>query len=116
MKTVLVTGSRDWADYERLSAALYESSPAVVIHGGSRGADQMAGTWARRAGVAERVFPAQWSTHGKRAGFLRNKEMVDSGPDLVLAFIRNGSRGASMTVDLARGAGLEVLVFEEWSS
>jgi hypothetical protein len=37
--------------------------------------------------------------------------MVNLGADLVLAFIRNGSRGASHTADLAEQAGIETRRF-----
>jgi hypothetical protein len=106
---VLITGSRDWDDWETLNAALLaevDGGHLSVVHGGARGADQMAGAWARKHGLTEEVFPAQWSTHGRRAGFVRNAQMVDTMPDVCLAFIRNGSRGATMTADLAEAAGI----------
>jgi len=106
---ILVTGSRDWDDWETLDTALtsvVDGGEIAIVHGGARGADQMAGAWARKYGLTEEVFPAQWSTHGRRAGFVRNTEMVATMPDVCLAFIRNGSRGASMTADLAEKAGI----------
>lgn len=100
-----------------LSSALDEVAAGgglrTVLHGGASGADAMAGQWARRAGVDEEVFPAQWNTYGKRAGFLRNKAMVDTAPDLVVAFIKNSSRGATMTVELANEAGIPVTIYRE---
>ncbi len=49
------------------------------------------------------VFKADWKTYGKRAGYLRNKKMIDEKPDLVLAFhndIQN-SKGTKMMIKLA---------------
>jgi hypothetical protein len=37
--------------------------------------------------------------------------MLDTGPDLVLAFQRNGSRGTQHTIDEARARGIPVEVF-----
>lgn len=71
----------------------------------------MAERIAETSGWTIELHPADWDKHGKRAGFLRNKEMVDLGADAVLAFIRNNSKGATMTLDLARKAGLPTTVW-----
>ena len=110
---VLVTGSRNWTDREELYEVLDELRPAVVLHGGCpTGADAMASDWCQRNGVTEDVFPAEWGIHGRRAGYLRNKAMVDERPDLVVAFRLEGSRGTQMTIDLATQAGLKVRIYD----
>lgn len=111
---ILVTGSRDWTDqgivHISLAVAVYENVPAVVVHGACpTGADAQAGWWARRyahLGITEEAHPADWRINGKRAGFIRNAHMVNLGADLCLAFIRDGSRGASHTAGLAEVAGI----------
>ncbi|MGW7597293.1 SLOG family protein [Streptomyces antimycoticus] len=117
---VLVTGSRDWEKhallYTALNDALDEANklgrPMVVVHGACpRGADEIAHNWAQAAiqmgdHVTEESHPANWRINGKRAGFIRNAHMVNLGADLCLAFIRNGSRGASHTATLAEQAGI----------
>jgi len=75
------------------------------------GADAMAEAIWRKQGYAVEKHPANWEAHGKRAGFLRNQEMVDLGADVCFGFIRNGSRGASHTVARARAAGIPTHVF-----
>lgn len=113
---ILITGSRDWTDWETMDEALsaeIDGGDIAIVHGGARGADQMAGSWARKYGLMEEVFPAQWNTHGKRAGFVRNAEMVATAPDVCLAFIKNGSKGATMTADLAEKAGIRTVRFTE---
>lgn len=117
---ILVTGSRTWTDYVTLADALLNAyfattctAPVTLVHGGCpRGADEMAHRWAdeiRESGwrLDEERHPADWERHGKSAGFRRNAEMVTAGADLCLAFIRDGSRGASHTADLAEKAGIE---------
>ena len=113
MTRILVTGSRDWNDIIPMMDALYpefQADPlATLIHGGARGADTMAGNiWAVWGGKQE-VHPANWAEHGKKAGFLRNREMVDLGADKCLAFIKNESKGATMCADLAEKAGIETV-------
>jgi hypothetical protein len=116
---ILVTGSRDWDDYDlvrdNLATAVFQKVPAVIVHGACpRGADAIASWWVRQnriIGVTEERHPANWQINGKRAGFIRNAHMVNRGADICLAFIRNGSRGASHTAALAEAAGIPVRRF-----
>lgn len=120
---VLVTGSRSWEDVRTLRGALNDiltglpnlATPVVVVHGDCpHGADRQASVWVRDAQrgplwvVTEEKHPANWQLNGKRAGFIRNQLMVNLGADLVLAFIKDGSRGASHTAALAEAAGIPV--------
>lgn len=116
---VLVTGSRDWFDQEAIwkaLAAVIRELPAdrdlVIVHGACpSGADHMAHEWARGFGAVIEAHPANWQINGKRAGFIRNQHMVNLGADVCLAFIRNGSRGASHTALIAKEAGIPVRRF-----
>ena len=115
---ILVTGSRTWDDRATLEDALLDAwndameagFPApgiVVVHGACpRGADALADAWAREMGLPVEPHPADWQQHGKRAGFLRNQHMVDLGADVALAFIRDGSAGATHTAAAAERAGI----------
>ncbi|MFE9064857.1 SLOG family protein [Streptomyces violaceusniger] len=113
---VLVTGSRDWDDMDlvrdNLATTVYQNVPAIIVHGACpAGADAIASWWVRQhriIGLTEEAHPANWRINGKRAGFIRNQHMVNLGADIVLAFIRNGSRGASHTAALAEQAGIPV--------
>lgn len=112
---ILITGSRDWDKVSVIDAILAQYAPdrPIIVHGGCRGADQMADVIARRLGLPTEEHKAHWSRYGKSAGFVRNKAMVGLGADLCFAFIKNGSRGATMCADLAEGAGiLTVRVYE----
>lgn len=77
---VLVCGGRDYSDRERVFRVLDRVAQRVEIsairHGAARGADALAGEWARARGIPEQPFPADWRTHGKRAGPLRNAAML----------------------------------------
>ena len=135
---ILVTGSRDWDDRDFLIHRLMEQDPCAehgecgfecpritIIHGDCpTGADSLADEFARLRGVAVERHPAEWGKHTvdcpewhlpmpvcKSAGFRRNAEMVALGADVCLAFIKNGSKGATMTADLAEKAGIPVKRF-----
>ncbi|MFI6310826.1 SLOG family protein [Nocardia fusca] len=107
---ILVTGSRSWTDSDTIREALaaYKGSRAVLIHGDSRGADRIAaGIWQGWGGKVE-VHRADWDQHGKKAGPLRNQEMVAAGADICLAFNQADSRGTAHTIGLAKAAGIQV--------
>ena len=118
---ILVTGSRTWQDARAVEHALTSTyfattatAPVTLVHGACpRGADAMASAWAadlKRSGwvIAEERHPADWQRNGKAAGLLRNAHMVNLGADVCLAFIRDGSRGATHCAGLAEQAGIEV--------
>jgi hypothetical protein len=67
---------------------LYENPGiSILIHGDGRGADEVAQKWADKKEVKTEVYPAEWLTHGKAAGPLRNSEMLRrSCPDVVVVF------------------------------
>lgn len=114
---VLVCGSREWDDVHRIDVRLEQlGRGTTVIHGAARGADRIAGGVATSLGYTVREFPADWRGQGKAAGVIRNLEMLDQKPDLVLAFQRSGSTGTQHTIDEARKRGIpvEVIRYERW--
>lgn len=104
---VLVCGGRSYSDAHRVKAELASCGATLVIHGGASGADALAGEWARLSCVPYMVFPAKWSEHGRKAGPIRNRLMLEqSYPELVLAF--PGGAGTADMVRRARSAGVPV--------
>lgn len=108
---VLICGSRDWPldreceIHDRIDQL---QSDTTVISGGARGVDKIAENAARGRGLEVEVFPADWDSHGKRAGYLRNVQMLNQKPDLVIAFHAAGSRGTLHTITTARARGIEL--------
>lgn len=113
---VFVCGGRDYGDKKTLRAVLDELDVRwgpfkVVIHGNAQGADRLADIWAFRNSRLIERFPADWRTHGRAAGPIRNKRMLDEGkPDLVVAF--PGGHGTANMTKQARAAGVEVIEVE----
>lgn len=114
MKRVLITGSRTWPNEKVITDvldSLWEEEPFILVHGGARGADQMGELHQAAQYRPTESHPAEWEKHGRRAGYVRNAEMVVLGADLCIAFIHNESKGATMCADLAEKAGIETRRF-----
>lgn len=115
-----MTGSRTWTDWWTIEVALREealkspvSSLPTVVHGACpTGADSLADFLAERMGLPVERHPADWDTHGKSAGPIRNQQMVDLGADVCLAFPLPDSRGTRHCMAAAERAGIPVRVFE----
>jgi hypothetical protein len=111
---VLVCGGREYGKSQdellQLEAVLSRIPHIeVVIHGAARGADALAGDWARRNGVKEEIYPADWNSFGRAAGPMRNLEMLKAGkPDLVVAF--PGGTGTAHMVKASQQAKVKVLI------
>lgn len=92
---------------------LFELPPTddtVVVHGNAAGADRIAHQEAQKLGLRVEPHPADWQQHGKRAGIIRNLEMVESGVDLVIAFWDGRSTGTAHTMTEAKKRGIPVEV------
>jgi len=110
---VLVCGGRDFDDALTLGSWLggihKQAGITTLIHGGARGADHMAGEFAKLHGIRVKVYPADWAAHGRAAGPIRNAQMIKFGkPDLVVAF--EGGEGTSDMISKARAAGVRVQI------
>ena len=123
---LLVCGGRTYAwhkegksaeEVERETQVLYTTLDAVwraigrpitLVEGEQRGADLVARRWAEERGHTVEGYPADWAKHGKAAGFIRNRQMLDEGkPQAVVAF--PGGQGTKMMIELSRKAGLPLL-------
>lgn len=113
---VLITGSRDWTDYEALRHAIDINTigksrwRTTIVHGACpTGADYMAAGYAFDEGFNVEAYPADWNKHGRAAGPIRNQQMVDLGADVCLAFPLGESRGTRHCMRAAEKAGIKVI-------
>ena len=123
MVAVLVTGSRHLTDKHRdavtlalaYAAARHDGRwPPTLIHGDAKGADTLAAEIAAEQGWKVIAMPADWDTHHKAAGPIRNQQMVDMHPDLVVAFLMPNSRGTRDCVERALKADIPVMDGWKW--
>ena len=108
---VIVCGGRNYNDHvkicESLNAMHHKHGIDLIIEGGANGADAHAATWATNNEVPRCTFHANWKKLGKRAGPVRNENMIVLGKgDCLIAF--SGGIGTKSMTSLARKHGLLV--------
>ena len=122
MTRIIVTGSRNYSNaflvqkwLNRVVTRLHSDyhEPPVLIHGAAPGADTLAEEYWIRMGWPIEAYPTDWETHGSRAGYLRNKEMAESGADICVAFPQGESKSTRMMMKLAEEYGITVLDVEQ---
>lgn len=113
---VLICGGRTFGNrHEHIAqfdvAMRQVPADATIIHGGATGADTLAHQFAIATRRKLQVFKARWDIHGRKAGPLRNREMLKSGVDLVIAFWDGSSRGTADMIGQAREAKVNVIIY-----
>lgn len=104
MKLAIV-GSRTFNNYQLLEETILQNYDLSVIDeiisGGAIGADTLAETFAHKFNINLTIFKPQWDVYGKKAGYLRNEDIVGNA-DNVIAFWDGCSKGTKNSIDIAR--------------
>ena len=113
---LIVAGSRDFNDYERLVKELNVLADGVlsnhavsIVSGMARGADSLAVQFAKKHDVKLYEFPADWDRLGKAAGFIRNRTMALFA-DGLLTFWDGHSNGTRHMIHFMQTTGKPVWV------
>ena len=113
MFKVIIAGGRDFDDYETLCRTcdfmLQRKDDVEIVCGMARGADLLGKRYAGERGFRVAEFPADWDTHGKSAGFIRNRQMAEYA-DALIAFWDGKSRGTASMISLSRELTLPVKI------
>ena len=117
---VLVCGGRNYNNQKEMMEVLQKmfdpDDTVTLIHGDAKGADRLSEqvlTGYFHGGFEVKKFPADWNTHGKKAGIIRNAQMLKEGqPELVVAFWDGKSIGTGNMIKQAEEAGIPVKVVE----
>lgn len=108
-----VVGTRTYDRFDILSAYLDRArslyKELVIVSGGAAGADRLAAEYARRHGLELIQFRADWAAHGRRAGALRNRQIVESA-DALVAFWDESSPGTRISLEMAVAKGIPATV------
>lgn len=113
VRWVAVVGSREFCPLSKVREYV-QSLPenAIVVTGGAQGPDLVSELAAKKCGLGVLVFYPNWEKHGKAAGYLRNKRIVEHAREVV-AFWDGESRGTKHTIELAEKRGVPVTIIGE---
>jgi hypothetical protein len=105
----LVCGPRDWRDADVVKNTIWKMfndakhKPSMVVFGDATGVDGYVYDLCRDKKINYATFYADWETHGKKAGQLRNKQMIETcRPTLCIAFQREGMEMTKVTANCLR--------------
>jgi hypothetical protein len=108
-------GGRDlvWP-HQRVAAELLARSGGrmvhLLLHGGARGADAAIGRAAHQLGWSALVMPAQWQRHGRAAGPIRNRKLLEQAVARALVHSSPGRQVSVLVLAFPGGAGTASLV------
>lgn len=62
--------------FAKMDYYLSANPASEIVSGCAKGADTLGESYAESRKIKVKLFPADWGTHGKRAGYMRNEQMV----------------------------------------
>lgn len=112
---LLICGDRNWTDKRSIEAIIRathaEHEDLVIIEGEARGADSIARDTAIGMGIPVEPYAADWQKFGRAAGPIRNQQMLETQPDMVIGFHNDleNSKGTKDMLNRAKKEGIPVL-------
>lgn len=126
MYKIIINGSRDFYNYTYLRLILKDYimtnqiNPELIeiISGGAKGADTLAIKFAKEYNLNYKVMNADWNKYGKRAGIIRNNDMLTyaiNNPNdiaILISFWNGTSKGTKHMIDISNDKGIIVKVIK----
>ena len=115
---VIVAGGRDFKDYELLKCTLDNfqheyGNITEVVSGTAKGVDKLGEQYANENNITIKRFVPDWQGLGKKAGFVRNRQMGDYANEhngMLVAFWDKQSKGTKGMINYAKQIGLKCVV------
>lgn len=95
--------------FVKVSRILQTIDYVEIVSGTCKGGDKFGEWFAEQCSIPVTKFPANWSEYGKRAGYIRNKQMAEYATHLI-AIWDGKSKGTKHMIDLANAIGMPVRV------
>jgi hypothetical protein len=112
---VAIIGSRTFTDYQLLKdkclRVLSRSKNVTIISGGAKGADSLAERFAAEFKLPIIVVKADWQTHGRSAGMIRNNQLLSFATHAI-AFWNGESKGTSHMITNAINQKKEIRIID----
>lgn len=118
---IVICGGRHFNGYEQLKTTItnflkqrkIEIENVEIVSGHCQGADMLGEQYAKEYGLNLTIFPADWQRYKRKAGPIRNKQMIEyimqTENKAVIAFVSENSKGTKQTVLLAKRVGIFVV-------
>lgn len=109
---VAIVGGRDFDDYEQFKSCVNGEKIKFksIISGGARGVDTLAERYAKEIGVPLKIYWPDWTKHGKAAGPIRNRQIIENS-DCVVAFWDEKSPGTRSSLKIAEELKKQLTIF-----
>ncbi len=114
---IAIVGSRTFEDYdamcsfiEKKLATMKCATIEAVVSGGARGAVILTERYAQEQGLQMIVFPAEWKKYGRRAGFIRNVDIIREY-DMSFAFWDGESHGTQYDIELCEQMNKQCFIY-----
>jgi hypothetical protein len=111
---IIIAGSRNITDKQILGAAIADSKwfeqIDEIVSGHAKGVDQLGEGFAKEYNIPVKQFLADWDTHGKKAGYIRNIEMATYA-DVLLAIWDGKSKGTKHMIDYMKKLNKPVFIY-----
>lgn len=109
----IIAGSRENLSYKHVKHAIENCGWEITtaLCGAASGVDAFGERWAKRNNVPIEYYPADWRTHKRGAGYIRNAEMANRAEALIAVW-DGKSPGTKSMIRIAQKAGLKVYVYK----
>jgi hypothetical protein len=109
-----IVGSRDYnnaTDFAKVVNGWIQKNgkPTLIVSGGAKGADELAEIYAKECGIPLEVIRADWNSYGRKAGPMRNSQIVQLCSH-ILAFPSHQGKGTQDTMAKAKRDGKHLTI------
>lgn len=112
---IAIIGGRDFNNYNLLKESIFKeinlNEISLIVSGGAKGADSLGERLGEEFGISTLVFKPDWSKHGRGAGFVRNKQIIENS-DIVFAFWDGKSKGTKHSIDISNSLNKKIFIIK----